>query len=333
MFGGKKISLQDRAFGALRSASPPIAPRLEFEARGRSQKVDLRQYCSPIEDQLTLSSCNACSVVGALEYLMIKAGKPLINLSPLFLYYNARKLSGMQEQDSGLMSHHATAAVMAYGVCEENAWPYRVDRVVSEPPRNCYLDATRFEAVQYARLASAEEAKVSLSEGVPVVFGFDMPRAYYEAAATSGLMPNVGAFDANPQTGHSMLVVGFDDTEKTWLVRNSWGEGYGEKGYLRVPYDLAAKYVWNDDMWVMGSLATLSRSRLIGPTREDAVQDVKAHGAEQMSEALKQLGKEIGADLKSRVDSAKTSIRDRLRAQEDELARKRNQKPAGEKDR
>lgn len=326
MFGGKKISLQDRAFGALRSASPPVAPRLEFQARGRSQKVDLRQYCSPVEDQLTLSSCNACSVVGALEYLMIKSGKGLVNLSPLFVYYNGRKLSGMEERDSGLMSHHATAAVMAYGACEEKVWPYKVEKLTAEPPRSCYLDATRFEAIQYARLASAEESKVSLSEGVPVVFGFDMPRAYYDSAATSGVMANVGSFDNQPQTGHSMLVVGFDDTEKTWLVRNSWGEDYGEKGYVRIPYDLAAKYVWNDDMWVLGSLATLDRARLFGPTVDEAVRNVQAHGAEEMSDALKKLGKEIGEDLKSRVDSAKTSIRDRLRAQEDELARKREKK-------
>lgn len=324
MFGGKKITMQDRAFGALRSASPPVAPRLEFQARGRAQKADLRQYCSPVEDQMTLSSCNACSVVGALEFLMIKSGKGLVNLSPLFLYYNGRKLAGMEARDSGLMSHHATAAVMAYGVCEEKTWPYKLDRYAVEPPRNCYMDATRFEAVQYARLGSAEEAKVSLSEGVPVVFGFDMPRAYYDSGATSGLMANVGSFDNQPQTGHSMLVVGFDDMEKTWLVRNSWGEDYGEKGYVRIPYDLANKYVWNDDMWVMGSLATLDRARLLGPTVDEAVRNVQAHGAEEMSEALKQLGKEIGDDLKSRVDSAKTSIRDRLRTQEDALARKRD---------
>jgi hypothetical protein len=326
MFGGRKISLQDRAFGALRSASPPVAPRLEFQARGRSQKVDLRQYCSPVEDQLTISSCNACSVVGALEYLMIRAGKPLINLSPMFVYYNGRRLAGMENQDSGLMSHHATAAVMAYGACEEKVWPYKVEKYAVPPPRNCYQDATRFEAIQYARLASSEEAKVSLSEGVPVVFGFDMPRAYYDAAATTGIMPNAGAFDSNPQTGHSMLVVGYDDAEKTWLVRNSWGDDYGEKGYVRIPYDLASKYVWNDDMWVMGSLATLDRARLLGPTVDEAVRNVQAHGAEEMSEALKKLGKEIAGDLKSRTDSAKTSIRDRLRAQEDELARKREKK-------
>lgn len=324
MFGSKKVRIEDRAFGALRSASPAVAPRVEFQARGRETKVDLRRFCSPVEDQGKLGSCNACAIVGALEFLIIKSGKPKVDLSPLFVYFNGRHLSGTENRDAGLLCHHATASIMAYGACEEKLWPYKVDKFAVMPPRPCYEEARKFDAVQYGRLGSSEAAKVSLSEGVPVVFGFDIPRGYYDAAETTGLMPDLGAFDNQPQAGHAMLIVGYDDTEKTWLARNSWGEDYGDKGYCRIPYGLADKYVWNDELWAIGALESMDRARLVGPTVEEAVRDVQARGAEQANDALRKLGEEIGADIKSRVETARTSIRDRLRAQEDELARKRD---------
>jgi len=324
MFGSKKPKIEDYGFGALRSASPAMAPKIEFQARGREVKVDLRAHCSPVEDQLTLGSCNACAVVGALEYQMLKAGKKLVDLSPLYVYYNGRKLAGMEKEDAGLLCHHATAAVMAYGACEEKVWPYKIDKFDKPPPKNAYDNATLFEATQYARLGSSEEAKVSISQGMPIVFGFDIPRAYYTAAAGTGRMPDVGAFDRDPMAGHAMLVVGYDDNDKTWLARNSWGEDFGEKGYCRIPYELANRYVWNDELWAIGSLETMQATRLVGPTVKESVHDTQFRGAQQASDALKALRKEISEDLQKRTDDARVSIRDRLREQERQLEAKRN---------
>lgn len=323
MFGGKKSDDGASRFGALRSASTPLAPRLEFSERGRDAKVDLRRFCAPVEQQATLPSCNACAVVSALEFQVIKAGKPHVDLSVLYVYWFARKLAGNEYNKVGLMCHHATAAVMAYGVCEDRHWPYKIDRWDKEPLERAQADSTRFDAIQYARLASSDEAKVSLSEGVPVLFGLDIPGAYYDAAASTGLLPNVGLFDHHPMDGHTMLVVGYDDAEKTWLAQNSWGGAWGERGYCRIPYDLAAKYTWNDELWAIGALEKMDRARLVGPSVQQAVQDTQQNAVAQVDEALRKLGKEIGADLDKRVSDAKLSIRERLQAQERDLEAKR----------
>jgi hypothetical protein len=329
MFGTKKTKIEDRVFGALRSSTPALAPRMEFEARGRAGKVDLRRYCSPIEDQMTLGSCNACAVVGALEFLMNKNGMPFTDLSVLYVYYYGRKLGGKESEDAGLLCHHATAAVMAYGACEDKLWPYKVDRFDKEPPRQAQEEASRFDVVQYARLGTSDAAKMSLNAGVPVVFGFDIPRPYYDGAAGTGLMPAVGTFDREPMAGHAMLIVGYDDQEGTWLARNSWGEEFGDKGYCRIPYGLAEKYVWNDELWAIGALENIPAARLTGPSVAQAVQDVKQSGQQQMRDALSALGKEIREDLGRRLDTAKTSIRDRLRQQEEDLAKRRNREGGG----
>lgn len=325
MFGDKKPQIEDYGFGALRSATPAVAPRMEFGSGGREPKVDLRKYCSPVQDQLTIGSCNACAIVGALEFQMLKGGRPLTLLSPLYVYYNGRKLAGMEKEDSGLLCHHATAAIMAYGACEEKRWPYRIEKFDREPPKECYDNSRTFETTQYARLSTPEEAKVALSQGMPIVFGFDIPRSYYTAAAKTGRMPREGTYDLEPMSGHAMLIVGFDDHEGVWLARNSWGESFGEKGYCWIPYGLVNRYVWNDELWAIGSLEKVQPARLFGPTLQEAVRDVQQRGALQAQDALKKLRGEIHDDLQKRTDDAKTSMRDRLREQERQLEARRNQ--------
>ena len=59
-----------------------------------------------------------------MEFLQIKSGKPLTDLSVLYVYYYGRKLAGREKEHTGLLCHHATAAVMAYGVCMDKLWPY-----------------------------------------------------------------------------------------------------------------------------------------------------------------------------------------------------------------
>ena len=329
MFGGKKLSPREYGFGALRSATPVNAPRLEFQVRGRESKVDLREWCPPIENQGELGSCNACAVVSALEFLQIKSGKPLTDLSVLYVYYYGRKLAGREKEHTGLLCHHATAAVMAYGVCEDKLWPYRTDKFTQEPPERAREEAHRFDAVQYARLATSDEAKLSIASGVPVLFGLDIPGEYYHATREDGRMPPLGTYDHLPMTGHTMLFVGFDDQTGTWLAQNSWGEAWGQRGYVHIPYDLVSKYAWNDELWAIGALEKMDRAKLVGPSVAQTVVDTQRNAERQGNEALAKLGKEIRQDLEKRVDDAKLSIRERLQAQERELEAKRRRDNGG----
>lgn len=308
--------------GVMRSPSGGPAPRLRFGTTTYERKVDLRQFCSPIFDQQKIGSCCAVSLCGALEFLVNKNGQASKRLSPLFLFYNARKMSDSTDQIDGTMTPHANAAVMAFGVCDEAMWPYREETARQAPPKNAYTEATEFEAVQYARLGSTDEVKATVSGGLPVMFAADIGMGYFDEAARTGRMPAMGSIEDGRPCAHAMLIVGYDEDDKTWLVRNSWGEAFGERGYLRIPYDLFNRHVWNDDLWVIGRLESQPSVRLEGSVRE-ATQYVETHAKSEMSEALAKLGKEIGEDLKKRTDDAKTSIRDRLRKQEDDLAAKR----------
>ena len=317
--------------GVMRSASPSPAPKMKFGALKIDRKVDLTRFCSPVRDQGKIGSCCAQSLVGGLELLMIKSGEPLMPLSPSFLFYNARKMSDTEDQVMGTFTAHANAAVMAFGVCPEEFWPYINDKAAhaKRPPDAAYRQASAFEAVQYARLATTDEVKATLTSGLPVMFGSDIGMAYYRVAAQTGRMPELGGAANGEPCSHAMLIVGYDEDDKSWLVKNSWGEGWGDKGYARIPYGLFDKHVWDDDMWVVGALERDGPAKLVGETTSEAVAYVQQNGAAEMREALKKLGAEIREDLDKRVSDAKTSIRDRLRAQENKMEANRKKDGQG----
>jgi C1A family cysteine protease len=310
-------------FGALRGAAPARAPTLSFRGTGRDRKVDLRRHASPIIDQGKIGTCAACAGVSALEQLVIRKGERLERRSPMFLYFNSRRISGRHTNtNGGLMICHVTAGVMAWGVCTEQEWPYVIAKATQEPPQAAFNAAQKFDAIQYARLASAEEAKVSISKGLPVIFGVNISMPYYEAARANGRMPQLDAVTAGEPVGHIMLAVGYDDDAQLWLVKNSWGEGHGDRGYLHIPYSVLEKHVWPEDLWVIGELEQLANARFDGST-SDAVAHARANGEADVAAAMKALGQEIGKDLDKRVDDARTSIRERLQAQERALEAKR----------
>jgi len=310
-------------YGALRGAAPARAPTLSFRGAGRERKVDLRRYSSPIIDQQKLASCAACAGVSALEHLVLKKGEPLRRRSPMFVYFNARRISGRHTNTTGgLMVCHVTAGVMAWGVCAEDEWPYDIAKATHEPPKAAYDNAQGFDAIQYARLGSAEEAKVTINKGLPVIFGCNIGKGYYDAAARDGRMPQYGAIDGGQSVAHIMLAVGYDDDAQSWLVKNSWGERHGDKGYLHIPYGVLERHVWHEDLWVIGELEALDNARLEGST-SDAVADARRNGERDVAAAMRALGQDIRQDLEKRVDDARLSMRERLQAQERELEARR----------
>lgn len=301
--------------GALREAAPIPAPTLEVKPRGLERKVDLRADMPPIVDQNPLNSCNACTIVAALEYFLRKDQKQKLNLSILFLYYNARKISRSEKKDDGVLSAHAMAGLMAYGVCEEKLWPYVPGKRYDEPPQRAYADAKRFEAAQYARLPSYNDVKALLNAAVPVTIGTRFPGKYYQTAGQTGRMTEyAGGFDL-PGPGHSLLIVGYDDDDKSWLVRNSWGEKFGDRGYMRVPYVTMQTYVWHEDIWAVGALEKVREKRLFGGganMQQDMWRETLANAPEQHMAALEKLKEDLRRELSQDVDAAKDDMRRRI---------------------
>ena len=97
-----------------------------------STKADLRNWCSPVEDQGALGSCTAHAGVGLYEYFEKRAFGKYIDGSRLFLYKATRNLLGW-EGDDGAYLRTTMAAMALFGVVPEKYWPYLEHKFNEEP--------------------------------------------------------------------------------------------------------------------------------------------------------------------------------------------------------
>jgi C1A family cysteine protease len=217
-------------------------------------KVDLSAGCSPVEDQGQLGSCTANALVGNLEYLYLQAGKALTDLSRLFIYYNERAMEGTVSEDAGAAIRDGVKSLVNLGVCSEKKWPYTISKFAVKPPAPCYTEALQRQVTSYHRILTLQQMKQCLAEGFPFVFGFSVYESFESpAVAKTGKLDLPKPKEKN-LGGHAVCAVGYDDSTKRLLVRNSWGADWGLKGYFTMPYDYAANTNLADDFWTLRAL-------------------------------------------------------------------------------
>lgn len=312
--------------GGLPDPSSAIAPRLQADRTTRlPAKADLRANCSAVEDQGELGSCAACAVVGALEYLSRRPGNgPARDFSRLFLYYNGRAMAGAEKEDAGLITSHAIAAALAYGMAPEENWPYVISKFKQRPPEDVFDSALVYNGVQYAQTPRGDTVRAALANGFPVVFRYFGDADLIRDVQTSGRMAPWGNQSAPvDKGGHTMLIVGYDDDVRHVIVRNSWGADFGDRGYFTMPYDVLEATTHENEFWTVGQLSEESvRSlRLTGASTSESIEHTQRNAPAQYAESLSQLRQDVRKEVQDHVDDAKKSIRDRLRAQEDKLGK------------
>ena len=213
--------------------------------------VDLRGLCPPVYDQGQLGSCTANATGGALQFTRDRMGLPDFMPSRLFIYYNTRATEGTVGSDSGGSLRDAIKAVASQGACPETEWPYDITRFATQPPAGDYTDALTDRALRYESIDNTvlDDTRTSLASSIPVVLGFTVYESFESDAVTaSGVVPMPGA-DEQALGGHAVLAVGYDQTTRRFLVRNSWGPDWGMAGYFTIPYDYLTNSDLADDFW------------------------------------------------------------------------------------
>lgn len=221
------------------------------------ERIDLRPTCPPVYDQGNLGSCTANAIAAALEFDRHRQRLDDFMPSRLFIYYNERAMEGSVDADAGAAIRDGIKSVAKQGDCPEPEWPYVISRFRKKPPARCYAHAAEHRAVQYRRVAQdLSQMRGCLAEGFPFVFGFTVYASFMTATvARTGTVPlpkpGESGPDGGPPSGHAVVAVGFDDSDQRFLVRNSWGTGWGLKGYCTMPYAYLTHPGLAADFWTI----------------------------------------------------------------------------------
>ena len=212
----------------------------------------LNNKITQILDQEELGAC----VSNATAQYILMATNNNLHISRLFHYYCGRLLSrySNDKEDTGLNIRSACEIIRKVGVCLEKIWEYDISKFNIMPPlqsfqySNCnYFNDYTYYSIKQTKTASLlDNIKYFLTQNnLPILFGIMIYSSFmtHEVKKT-GVIPIPNEDIETLDGGHSMLIVGYNDTTKMFSCVNSWGSSWGSGGYCFIPYD----YITNPNL-------------------------------------------------------------------------------------
>lgn len=201
-----------------------------------------------VENQESIGSCTCNAGSSALEFVTARqSGSTPPQLSRLWLYAKVREFEGTPlGEDSGAFVRDVMKVLAKFGCPEERLWPYLVGKYADMPPSFLDGEAAKHKVALYYRCPTLGTIRASIAQGFPVVGGFDCPENLFSAECARTGVVKFPAADEGFEGGHAVLFTGYDDKLSLLEFMNSWGEGWGDFGFGRLPYDFVRKCLADD---------------------------------------------------------------------------------------
>ncbi|TAE53448.1 MAG: hypothetical protein EAZ89_07410, partial [Bacteroidetes bacterium] len=217
-------------------------------------KVDLRPYCPRPRNQGKISSCVGWSMGYAalsIQHAIRNGWKDRRDtiskyaFSALFLYNQVK----INECGSGSYISEALKFLSEKGNIPSAEFDKEVNNCEVMPTALQQERALSYRIKDYVTLFGAlaedvikiNKVKLSLAQNKPVVIGMEIRNNFQQLGSSDTYwFPESG--DVQPLGGHAMCVVGFDDGKEAFELMNSWGEYWGNQGFIWVKYTDFAKY-------------------------------------------------------------------------------------------
>ena len=195
-----------------------------------------------IYDQGDIGSCTANALCSAYQFIT-----PSHDGSRLFLYYNERMIDININEDNGATLSSGIKSLQTHGLCLESVWPYLEYNIYTKPPDYCYKQALKDKAIQCYNLPhDIYVMKECLLTGFPFVVGIAVFDDFENSKTGIIKLPKHNDIMIG---GHAVLVCGYNDSKKHWIVRNSWGTSWGDNGYCYIPYEYLLNRRLSTELW------------------------------------------------------------------------------------
>ncbi|XP_078526057.1 cathepsin K [Lissotriton helveticus] len=201
----------------------------ELDEEGQiPDSIDYRKkgYVTPVRNQGQCGSCWAFSSVGALEGQLKRTTGKLVNLSPQNLVDCVKENDGC---GGGYMTNAFAYVRDNKGIDSEDAYPYIAqDEQCMYNPTGRAAKCRGFKEIP---VGNEKVLKKAVARVGPVSVGIDASLSSFQFYSEGVYYdPECNGTDIN----HAVLVVGYGIQKKAkhWIVKNSWGEDWGSKGYI-----------------------------------------------------------------------------------------------------
>jgi C1A family cysteine protease len=211
---------------------------------------DMESKMPVIYDQGALGSCTANAAGALAEYLLKRWNKPDFMPCRLAIYYWERVLENTVNEDSGASIADSIQVMVTNGVPHETLWTYSIPTFRNPPSAAVRADGLLHKVSGQVSLPQdLNHMKAALASNWPVLFGFTVYQSFESnAVATTGIVPMPKPGE-RVLGGHAVMLVGYDDAKQMFKVRNSWGTGWGQRGYFWMPYQYVVSPNLAADFW------------------------------------------------------------------------------------
>lgn len=218
-----------------------------------SDHIDLRSQLGPVRDQGRRGTCLSFAVTACHEQARRRRrGSLPAELGEEILYWACKQIDG--DTVAGSYPRSAAQALTDTGQSAGALWPYdgaRDDTVAAYTPPSEALAAANMRRGTLRSVArEIDEIRELVRTAHALMMALELWREFY--AAHEGALGLPAQADLLG-VGHAVAVVGFDDDAQELLLRNSWGQTWGDRGHGRLPYaalGVVCRGVWSleDDL-------------------------------------------------------------------------------------